>query len=268
MKKEEFVQPKRKSKFLIILSFIIIILLVCIIIIILVTRKRQSKMKFVMKVIPDDYILKYHLNNKTYSINSQNEIKNELINDFIINVEDHTTKFSNGKCDKTHAIGKNITKKEDSIILTSLFKDIFNNTNETFISVNDDNITSQNLDKILKVLENNILISKLEYEIIETKEQYNNNYKIKGYSYILENETVIYTIAMGEQHLKGYYINITKVDIKNNNAIIHVFESSPGRNEMAKNALIYPIIKIKFTRFPRNITILNDETGEIFFKYR
>ena len=264
---KEAIKPKNNSKCIIITTAIIIILITAIIIIIVfATKKSKSKKVHDLLVITEDHILNYHLNNKNYFINSYFEERTEEYYDFQINVEDLTANCSQGVCDKPSFTGKKINNKEDSIILTSLIKNIFNNTSKTYMSVNDDNITSQNVEKILDVLEHNNLISKLEYEIIETNEIYNSNYSIRGYSYRMDNESVIYTIAMGEKNTGGYDIKAKKVEIKNNNAIIHISESWPKENEIVPPIITYPITKVKFSRLPRNITIINDETREKFYK--
>ena len=157
-----------------------------------------------------------------------------------------------------------IKKKEDCDILRVLFDVIFKDSNIKEKHVFDEDINNEQIEVIIKVLVNNKIISRLEYEIINSLNQYDIKYRERGYFYEIEDDNVIYTIAMGEQARGGYSIDVKKIKIKGNSATIYVTEKVPGKEEAVTDALTYPIVQVKFNQFPSRITILNYETGERF----
>ncbi len=157
-----------------------------------------------------------------------------------------------------------IKEKEDCDILSVLFDVIFKDSNIKEKHVFDEDINDEQIEVIIKVLINNKIISRLEYEIINSLNQYDIKYPERGYFYEIEDDYVIYTIAMGEQASGGYSIGVKKIKIKGNSATIYVTEKVPGKEEAVTDALTYPIVQVKFNQFPSRITILNYETGERF----
>ena len=157
-----------------------------------------------------------------------------------------------------------IKEKEDCEILRVLFDENFKDNNIKEKYVFDDDINDEQVEIIIKVLLNNKIISRLEYEIINSLNQYDIKHRERGYFYEIEDECIIYTIAMGEQASSGYSIGVKKIKIKGNSATIYVTEKVPGKGEVVTDALTYPIVQVKFNQFPSRITILNYETGERF----
>ena len=155
-----------------------------------------------------------------------------------------------------------IENNEDCKILKSLFDEIFKDSNVKEKSITDGEISGDQLNIIINVLEHNKIISKLEYEILNDSKINNIKYKKKGYIYEIENESVIYTIAMGEKPTAGYSIEIQKVKIKGDNVSIYVSEKVPGKEEMVDDVITHPIVQIKFNHLPSMIEIIDYETGE------
>ena len=159
---------------------------------------------------------------------------------------------------------------EDCDILKSLFDEIFKSNKKKEKTVNDNNLTEEQSEIILDILEKYTNYSRLDYEIIKEKDEnkryFNSTYPKRGYSYKWENETVIYTISLGEKPNSGYNIDIPKIDIYGNSAKIYIEEGSPDEDKIYPDIIVYPIIQVKFSKMPINVTVINEETGEIFPK--
>ena len=167
-------------------------------------------------------------------------------------------------------VKKNIENEEDCKNLKILFDSIFKNSNIKEKTVYYGELTEEQIQIILNVLDNNKIISVLKYEILDNNEKYNIKYKERGYSYEIDEEneegeeSVIYTIAMGEKPSGGYSIEIQKIKIKGNKVSIYISEKVPGKDEVVTAALTYPIIQIKFNHLPSFVEVINYETGDIF----
>ena len=153
-----------------------------------------------------------------------------------------------------------IEDEEDCKFLKTLFDEIFKDSDDKEKSIIDEDITEVQLKKILNILEHNKIIAILEYEILDSI----NDEKLtkKGYIYEMEDESVIYTIGMGEKTV-GYSIEIKKIKIKGNNVSIYIVEKEPI-NIMISDFNIYPIVQVKFNHLPSYVEIINYVTGEIF----
>ena len=161
-----------------------------------------------------------------------------------------------------------INDKEDCDMLKSLFDEIFKNSKEKEKRINDENLTEDQSDIVLDILEKYANVTRLEYEIIKEKDEnkryFNSTYSERGYSYIWENETVIYTISLGEKPNPGYTIDISKIDIYGISAKIIIEEGTPDEDKNYPDVIAYPIIQVKFNKKPKNVTVINEETGDIF----
>ena len=157
-----------------------------------------------------------------------------------------------------------IEDEEDCKILKALFDEIFENSDVKEKSVVNGDITEEQIKIILNVLDHNKISSNLEYEILGNTGKYNMKFKKRGYTYEIEDESVIYTIAMGEKNTGGYSIGIQKIKIKGNSVSIYVTEKVPGKNEFVTQAFTYPIVQVKFNHLPSKVEVINYETGDIF----
>ena len=155
-----------------------------------------------------------------------------------------------------------IKDDEDCKILKALFDEIFKDSIVKEKSLIDEEITEEQLKMILYVLEHNKIFYKLEYEILNDSKIDNMKIKERGYVYEIKDESVIYTIIMGEKPTAGYSIEIQKVKIKGNNASIYIREIVPGKDEMVDDVITYPIVQIKFNHLPSFVEVINYETGE------
>ena len=201
--------------------------------------------------------LNYYLDGKIYSIEEKNNYFNIVIKEQVVCVME--------PCIPPIIDTMSINKEEDCKALKLLFEEIFKNSNLKEKSIYDGELlTNEQIDIIFKILENNNIISKLEYKIINNLSSYNQKYSQKGFSYETENDSVIYTVAMGEKTTGGYSIDVKKVKIKGNSAIIYVREKIPGENEVVTDAFTYPIVQVKFNKFPTKITVLNYDTNETY----
>ena len=204
-------------------------------------------------------ILNYYLDNKIYSIE-----KNE--NKFNIIIK-HIIYCFKAPCNPPIVGIKSINDEEDCKNLKSLFEQTFKFQSNNEITMTDSSLTDSQKKIILKVLYNNKILSKIEYEIINIKDNYNMKYSTRGYLYEIENDkSIIYTIALGEKPTGGYSIDIKKVQIRGSSVIVYISERMPGTGEIVTDALTYPIIKIKFNHIPRNIKIINYNDYEDRFK--
>ena len=156
-----------------------------------------------------------------------------------------------------------ITDEEDYKNLQNLFLEIFKDSKENEISVNQDELTPKQWEIISNVFENNNIFSEVKYKISKNG-NYNSQYKERGYYYKEENDNLIITITMGEKNTGGYSIDIKKVKIKENSATIYVNEKYPNPGEGVTMAFTYPSVEIKFNKILDNIEVINYETGEEF----
>jgi len=97
---------------------------------------------------------------------------------------------------------------------------------------------------------------------------YDSKYSKRGY-YIEANnnsDSMIVIIAMGSKKSEGYSIKIKNIEITNENSLarIDVEETSPGDEQIVNGNIIYPCVKIKFSKKVKNFLIVNRETAETF----
>ena len=200
--------------------------------------------------------LNYYLDDgKIYSIEEKQSYFNVIIKEIIFCIK--------APCIPPIIDTISIRKEEDCKALNLLFEQIFKNSNLKEISIyEEEQLTKDQIDTIFKIFESNNIISKLEYKIINNLEYYNKIYSEKGFSYKMENDSVIYTVAMGRKPSSGYYIDVKKIKIKGNSVIIFIKETSPGKNEGVDDVLTYPIVQVKFNKLPTKITVINYDTNE------
>ena len=167
-------------------------------------------------------------------------------------------------CDFPILDEKPIEDDEDCQILKTLFDEIFKDSDVKEKSLIDEEIAEEQLKIILNVLEHNKIFYKLEYEILNDSKIKNIKYKKSGYIYEIKDESVIYTIVMGEKPTTGYSIEIQKVKIKGNNASVYISEKVPGKDEMVDDVITYPFVQVKFNHLPSKVEVINYETGDIF----
>ena len=210
-------------------------------------------------------------------INSQETDKRVLnyyhIDDKIYSIEENEANFKilikqNIKCDEAPCIPpileeQNIENEEVCYILRYLFDNIFEDSDSREKSIVAEDLTFELKLIILNIIEKIKNSYTLEYEILNNH-LYNNKYKNKGYTYEMEDESVIYTIAMGQMPSSGYSIDIKKIKIKGNNASIYVTEKVPGNDKGEDSVLTYPIVQVKFNHLPSSIEVINYETGEYY----
>ena len=198
----------------------------------------------------------YHTDHKIYSIERRE-------NNFKILTKSIIYCFK-APCNPPVISINTITNEEDCQNLKSLFDKIFTDSEIKQKNVIKGKTPDEQIGIILKVLENNKIISKLEYEIINNLGEYNSNYRKRGYLDNIEGDSIIYTICMGQMYSGGYSIKVKEVKIEGDIATIYVEEKSPGKYEIVTDALTYPIIQVKFYQIPSRIKILNYDTGESF----
>ena len=159
---------------------------------------------------------------------------------------------------------KIIENKEDIRSLKLLFDEIFVDSKVKELNAIEGELADEQLEIILNVLKKNKIIIILEYKIINNLGQYNGIFRRRGYLYKIEGDSVIYTIAMGEKTSGGYSIEVKEVKIKGDSATIYVTEKSPGKEDIVTDALTYPIVQVKFNKFPSSIKVISYDSGEIF----
>ena len=157
-----------------------------------------------------------------------------------------------------------VKKKEDIKILKSLFSEIFNETKVIEKPITDDDLTSEQIDKLFKVFENNNISQAIKYKIIKGLGYYDSGYSKRGF--YTEGNGLNYTIASGQRHSGGYTIEVNKVKIKGTQATIYVKESKPSGGSIT--VLTYPIARVEFNIIPTSVTVFNYDTNEEFQKIR
>ena len=157
---------------------------------------------------------------------------------------------------------KDITNKEEIKNLTSIFNEMFKNTNKSQVTVSKKELTEEEIEKLLNIVENNI---QLKYNILNNFDTNNARYSKRGYLLKkFRDDSVIITIAMGAKNSGGYSIEIKNVKIQKKDVYIIVTENSPGQGQTVTMDLTYPYVQIRFNRCPKILIIMNDETKEIF----
>ena len=157
-----------------------------------------------------------------------------------------------------------IKNEEDNHALKELFDELFKDSNKKERSVFDDQLSARQFRIISNIFQRNNILNILEYKIINNLNQYNKEYKERGYIFEEENDGVTYIISMGQKPSSGYSIDIKKVKIKGEIVTIYVNEKVPGREEMVDDVITYPIVQIKFNHLPSEVTILNYDSGDKF----
>jgi hypothetical protein len=156
-----------------------------------------------------------------------------------------------------------VKKEEDIKILKSLFSEIFSEIKVTEKPLIDDDLTSEQIDKLFKVFEDNNIAQALKYKIIKNLGYYDSNYSKRGF--YTEGNGLNYTIASGQRPSGGYSIEVNKVKIKGTQATIYVKESKPSGGSIT--VLTYPIARVVFNIIPTSVTVINyDNSNEIFPK--
>ena len=200
--------------------------------------------------------LNYYLDNKEYS-----SVDNE--GDFKI-VEKEVIYCFTTPCPFPILSETIINTEDDCKALKKLFDSIFVKSNVKEKAIFEEDLTEEELELILNILEKYLNISILKYTINNRLDSYKIEYKDRGYYYKKENDSIIYTIAMGKRFSGGYSIGIKKVKIKSNSVIVYIYEQFPRKDDVVTDALTYPIAQIKFNHEPENISFINYETNEIF----
>ena len=198
----------------------------------------------------------YHNDGKIYSI-EEGEDNFKILTKEVINC--FTTPCIPPVLDE-----KIIEDKEDIRNLKLLFDEIFIDSKVKELNAIEGELADEQLEIILNVLKKNKIIIVLEYKIINNLGQYNGIFRRRGYLYKIEGDSVIYTIAMGEKTSGGYSIEVKEVKIKGDSATIYVTEKSPGKEDIVTDALTYPIVQVKFNKFPSSIEVISYDSGEIF----
>lgn len=198
----------------------------------------------------------YHNDGKIYSI-EEGEDNFKILTKEVINC--FTTPCIPPVLDE-----KIIEDKEDIRNLKLLFDEIFIDSKVKELNAIEGELADEQLEIILNVLKKNKIIIILEYKIINNLGQYNGIFRRRGYLYNIEGDSVIYTIAMGEKTSGGYSIEVKEVKIKGDSATIYVTEKSPGKEDIVTDALTYPIVQVKFNKFPSSIEVISYDSGESF----
>ena len=157
-----------------------------------------------------------------------------------------------------------VKKEEDIKILKSLFSEIFNETKVIEKPITDDDLTSEQIDKLFKVFENNNITQAIKYKIIKGLGYLDSSYSKRGF--YTEGNGLNYTIASGQRPSGGYTIEVNKVKIKGTQATIYVKESKPSG--VSITVLTYPIARVEFNIIPTSVTVFNYDTNEEFQKIR
>ena len=100
-----------------------------------------------------------------------------------------------------------------------------------------------------------------EYKIIGSQEY--SKFTTRGFVVSTLDDKTLVTVAMGEQSTGGYSISVTKIDIKNNNVVIHVEEKYPPKDSAVTQAFSQPIVQIAFAKKPNNIVVINQNGQKI-----
>ena len=197
----------------------------------------------------------YHTDHKLYSIVKE-ENKFKILTELVISC-------FRAPCNFPVLNIKEVEDEEDCEKLETIFYEVFKDS-EFDVKIANDELTSEQLDVIFDIFENNNIFLEIKYEIMNRNGFNFKQYNERGYYYEKVNETLICTIAMGEKRSGGYFIEIQKVKIKGNSAEIYVNEILPKPDDIVTDVITYPIAKIKFNKEPDEIVVINNETGDKF----
>lgn len=164
---------------------------------------------------------------------------------------------------------KEIRDKEEVKNLTNLFDQLFNNSTEKKKIIRGDELTNEQKETINTIFnKNGIVFEQINYEIFNDTNYYDSKYSKRGY-YIETNnnsDSMMVIIAMGSKKSEGYSIKIKNIviSIEQLLARIEVEETSPGDDQIVNGNIIYPCVKIKFSKKLQNLFVINIELAEIF----
>ena len=96
-----------------------------------------------------------------------------------------------------------LIKGYDTKNMSIVFDEIFKDTDIHEISVKNEELTEKQNEIILKFLDDHKIAYKLQYEIINNVNYYNQTYKERGYSYEFTDNGLVITISMGEKPTRG-----------------------------------------------------------------
>lgn len=98
----------------------------------------------------------------------------------------------------------------------------------------------------------------IEYKVLDST--YNGKIKTKGYTAEDTSNGYLVTIGMGEQNTGGYKIEVSRVQLVNDEAIIYIKETTPKPGETVTQAFTYPTVQVLFTKKPVKLFVLNEDT--------
>ena len=233
------------------ISFIIILLLAIVefaIVMVVVLTKNKNKR------------INYYEHFRIYSI-----VENKQNFELFIK---HIVFFIRAPCNPSIEKTIKINDKEDYDLLKSLFDEKFKDNNKKEKIIDDENLTEDQIEIFLDILEKYTNYSRLEYEIIkdgdEQKIYYNSTFSKRGHYQTVNREESIYTISLGEKPNNGYTIDVSNLDIYGNSAKIFIEEGTPEEGKIYPDIIAYPIIQVKFNKDPINVTVKKKKTGDIF----
>ena len=191
-------KPKSNKTKLIIIILAILVFIIVLSIILVVCIKGKSKDGHYNIFDPDKRILHYYVDER-YEFFSIFEKSNyfRILKKYIV-------KCFKEPCNPTTESEKDIKDKEEIKNLTSVFDEIFNNTNNKEIKVHKEELTNEQNEIILIILKNNGIIQKINYKILYNNDMHNSTYSKRGYSLEkYENKSSMVTINMGNKKLKA-----------------------------------------------------------------
>lgn len=232
-------------------SLVIIIIIAIVIIIgivgIVFSRQKPTEQEYLDK----EYIIHYAYDNSDYDI----DFKKDKV---------YVTTFNQvvciqAPCDPIKTDGEVVNyKKEYKYLIDKLFED----KSEVIVYYDDlDEKSRELIHEIIKVKIKEVI----GYKVV-AKQEYSDIYE-RGY-YVKEQKdgTQLVTIAMGKKNTGGYEINVLKVNINDDTALIYVEETSPSDKDVVTMALTAPYVQIQFDK-PLTIAIVqNIDTGYEFEK--
>ena len=148
----------------------------------------------------------YHTDNRIYSIEKRENNYQILTKQTIYCIK--------APCNPIVKSIKKVEDKEDCQILEILFNELFKDSDTKLKNIVHSKSPEEEIDVILDVLENNKIITNLEYKVINNLGEYNSIYRKRGYLYNIEDDSVIYTIAIICYFIQYYYTE--KLGIKLN----------------------------------------------------
>lgn len=100
------------------------------------------------------------------------------------------------------------------------------------------------------------------YDVIDYEQM--SNYTTRGYKYELQGDRRFIYVSMGEKSTSGYALVVNSAYKKGDDIYFYIKEQTPDTVDASLTVITHPMIQIELKETPKEIYVINVETGEAF----